>query len=91
MSSNILMVIPSRLEGDNDNDSDGDNADDADLDGFFPPRLAFGLTRPPRMVGSCWFPVERRPTTLRRFSLTCCLSLLITWTTILLLTTLTTD
>ena len=61
--SSILMVIPSRLEG----DSDDDNADDADLDGFFPPRLAFGLTRPPRMVGSCWFPVERRPTTLRRF------------------------
>ena len=61
--SSILMAIPSRLEGDNDNGSD----DDADLDGFFPPRLAFGLTRPPRMVGSCWFPVERRPTTLRRF------------------------
>ena len=37
--SSILMVIPSRLEGDNDNDSDGDNADDADLDGFFLPGL----------------------------------------------------
>ena len=52
---------------------------------------------------SCWCPVERKPTTLRRFSSTCCLSLLITWTTdqfssdyfdyrlILLLTTLTVD
>ena len=33
------MVIPSRLEGDNDNDSDDDNEDDADFDGFFLPGL----------------------------------------------------
>ena len=32
-----------------------------------PSRLASGSTRPPRMVESCWCPVARKPTTLRRF------------------------